>query len=307
MAPSKAYEPGLQYVSTDTPLEDIYRLIKRDGAVGIRNLVPSDVLDQTYEEIKERIINDEPWEGSFFPRETKRAPSLIARSPLYTKSQMMNPIFQAVCDHFLTTRSTFYWGDELKESVSKPQISSAVAIEIGPGGKAQPLHRDSYIHHTDNEAVGEWDDRRDRTRVPSLGLSVAGCKVTKENGGTQLILGSHLWKTVDKPPNPADAITPELEKGDALLMLSNVYHGGGNNTTDQPRLMYFTFAIRGYLRQEENQYLAVPKDVMRKYNRETQAFSGYYISEPAAGWLEEVDPYYALYPEKMKDVKMTDF
>lgn len=59
----------------------------------------------------------------------------------------MNPMFQSVCTYFLTTRNTFWWGDELKESVSKPQITSWVAIEIAPGAKAQPLHRDSYIHH----------------------------------------------------------------------------------------------------------------------------------------------------------------
>ncbi|KAL4928916.1 phytanoyl-CoA dioxygenase family protein [Aspergillus undulatus] len=309
MTSSKEYGPGLQYVSTDTPLEDIYYLIKRDGGVAIRNLITPEILDETYEDIKDRINDDAEWEGAFFPKETKRAPSLIARSPLYTKTQVMNPIFQAVCSHFLTTRSTFWWGDNLKESVSKPQITSCVAIEIGPGGKAQPLHRDSYIHHRKVPEIDEWDDERDKERDPTVGMFVAGCKVTRANGGTQLIPGSHLWATVpDKPPNPADAIVPELEKGDGLIMLASLFHGGGNNTTtDQYRLVYSTFATRGYLRQEENQYLAVPKEIARQYDRATLEFIGYYISEPAGGWVEELDPYYALYPEKLKDAKMTDF
>jgi ectoine hydroxylase-related dioxygenase (phytanoyl-CoA dioxygenase family) len=108
-------------------------------------------------------------------------------------TQPMNPLYRAVCDHFLTTRSWFWWGDERKESVSKPYLHSSVAMRIGPGGKAQPLHRDDYIGHNIHTEVSEWIDERDMNRETSVGLFVAGCKVTKENGGTQFIPGSHLW------------------------------------------------------------------------------------------------------------------
>ena len=64
---------------------------------------------------------------------------------------------------------------------------------------------------------------------------------------------------------------------------------------------------RGYLRQEENQYLAVPRDVVKQYDTDTQEFIGYYISDPACGWVEEMDPLYFLYPERLKDVKPKDF
>lgn len=125
--------------------------------------------------------------------ETRRAPSLIARSPTFTKTQLMNPLFQKICAHLLTTRTWFWWGDKQKESISKPYVHSCTAIEIGPGGKAQPLHRDSYINHTILTEISEWDDERDKNRESAIGMMVAGCKVTKENGGTQFIPGSHLW------------------------------------------------------------------------------------------------------------------
>jgi ectoine hydroxylase-related dioxygenase (phytanoyl-CoA dioxygenase family) len=125
--------------------------------------------------------------------ETQRAPSLVAISKTYTETQMMNPVFQAVCRHFLTTRSWFWWGEDLKESISVPTVTSATAMRIGPGGKAQPLHRDDYINHNHHIEVSEWDDERDMGRESSLGLLVAGSKVTKQNGGTQFIQGSHLW------------------------------------------------------------------------------------------------------------------
>lgn len=62
------YSLGLQYVSNDTPLEDIVSLMKRDGAVVVRNLIPTEVLDKTYDEVKDRINEDLEWEGAFFPK-----------------------------------------------------------------------------------------------------------------------------------------------------------------------------------------------------------------------------------------------
>jgi ectoine hydroxylase-related dioxygenase (phytanoyl-CoA dioxygenase family) len=118
---------------------------------------------------------------------------MVARSQTFTRTQMMNPLFQAVCEHFLTTRSWFWWGDKRKESVSSPYVTSCTAMSIGPSGKAQPLHRDDYINHNYHTEISEWDDERDMRRETAIGLLVAGCKVTKQNGGTQLIPRSHLW------------------------------------------------------------------------------------------------------------------
>ncbi|KAL3470492.1 hypothetical protein BJX99DRAFT_251161 [Aspergillus californicus] len=308
MAPSKHYDAGVQYVSADAPLDDIIYLLKRDGGLVVRGMVSQEDLDTTHNDIKDRLDKDEEWDGEFFPKETRRAPSLIALSPTFVRTQMMHPLFQSICAHFLTTRNSFWWGDKLKESISKPCITSAVALEIGPGGKAQPLHRDSYIHHRVVPHVEEWDDERDVDREVAIGMMVAGCDVTKENGGTQFIPGSHLWATKSKtPPDVNDAVTPQVNRGDAFIMFSSVFHGGGNNTTDQRRLAYACFAVRGYLRQEENQYLAVPREIVKQYDRATQEFIGYYISEPACGFVEELDPYYVLFPEKLKGVKMVDF
>lgn len=111
----------------------------------------------------------------------------------------MNPVFQQVCDHFLTTRSWFWWGDEQKESVSKPYIHSCTAMRIAPGGKAQPLHRDDYINHNYHEEIDAWDDERDKNRESAIGFFVAGSRITKENGGTQFIPRSHLWYVFESP------------------------------------------------------------------------------------------------------------
>lgn len=97
-----------------------------------------------------------------------------------------------------------------------------------------------------------------------------------------------------------------MEKGDAFIMLASAFHGGGSNITkDQHRLMFATFSIRGYLRQEENQFLAVPQEVAKAYDRDIQEFMGYSMSEPSCGWVDQVDPIFVLRPE-LKD-RPTDF
>ncbi|KAL4987931.1 hypothetical protein BDW68DRAFT_197126 [Aspergillus falconensis] len=284
MQNGRNYPPGLQYLPSNAPLDDVLHLLKRDGAVVIRKLISNGDLGQTYEEIKDTLDADQEWDGEFFPRETKRANGLIGISPTYVRTQLMHPLFQAICAHFLTTRSTYWWGNKRKESVSKPYVQAALAIQVGPGAKAQPLHCDSYINHRVVGEIAEWDDERDANRETSLGMS--SCP--------------------ESPPPESSIIVPRLAKGDAFVMLSSLLHGGGNNTTsNQHRLVYCTFATRGFLRQEENQYLAVPRDVVKSYDRDTQRFIGYYISEPACGQVNQQDPIYVLYPEE--EAKPSDF
>ncbi|KAF4331983.1 hypothetical protein FBEOM_14227 [Fusarium beomiforme] len=269
------YGPEVQKVPADTPIEDIIALLKRDGGVFVKGLIPQDDVDKAYNECPNMATQEE----------TQRAPSLLALSPTYARTQVMNPVYQQVVDHFLTTRSWFWWGDERKESVSKPYVHSCAAMRIGPGGKAQPLHRDDYISHNIHTDIDKWDDERDANRESAVGLFVAGTKVTKENGGTQFIQGSHLWGSERGPPRVEDCIFAEMDKGDAFIMLASAYHGGGTNSTkDERRLVFATFSIRGYLRQEENQFLAVPRETAKKLDQDIQAFMGYSISDPACGY-----------------------
>lgn len=302
--PVKEYGPEVQYVTTDHSLDDIFYLLKRDGAVFVRNFVSIEDVDQAYADVKDRLDEAPEWNGTFYPKATARATAMIARSETFTRTQLMHPIYQAVCDHFLTTRSWNWWGTERKESVSKPYVTSCTALRIGPGAEAQPLHRDDYINHNYLEELSEWHDKPSKRRETAVGLMVAATKVTRQNGGTQFIPRSHLWGTDRKtPPNVNDCVYSELEKGDALIMLSSLVHGGGTNSTKNDyRTMFATFSVRGHLRQEENQYLSIPPEMVKKYDRETQKYVGYFISDPSCGYVNELDPIYTLYPEELKDV-----
>jgi ectoine hydroxylase-related dioxygenase (phytanoyl-CoA dioxygenase family) len=82
-----------------------------------------------------------------------------------------------------------------------------------------------------------------------------------------------------------------MEPGDAFMMLGGTYHGAGENTTvNQERLVYASFATRGYFRQEENQYLANDLEKIRELPGHLQRFAGFGVSKPFMGWVEMEDP-----------------
>lgn len=63
-----------------------------------------------------------------------------------------------------------------------------------------------------------------------LGCVTALTKTTKENGATICIPGSHLWDP-NRCPYDRDAVPAELEPGDALIFVGNLFHAGGANVT----------------------------------------------------------------------------
>jgi ectoine hydroxylase-related dioxygenase (phytanoyl-CoA dioxygenase family) len=124
---------------------------------------------------------------------------------------------------------------------------------------------------------------------------VAGTRCTAANGATCIVPGSHLWDFSVPPPTSSTGVESpfraEMEPGDAFMMLGGTYHGAGANTTaDQERLVYAAFATRGYLRQEENQYLANDLTKIRELPEKVQRFAGFGVSKPFMGWVDMEDP-----------------
>lgn len=113
-----------------------------------------------------------------------------------------------------------------------------------------------------------------------------------------------MWDYRDGPPREEQAVHAELNPGDAFMMLSGCFHGGSaNSTTDEDRVLLSTFNTRGWLRQEENQYLANSLDSIRKLPRALQERMGYGLSLPFLGWVDLQSPMAMLYPEEFKSQK----
>lgn len=74
------------------------------------------------------------------------------------------------------------------------------------------------------------------------------------------------------------------------MMLGGTYHGAGaNTTTDQERLVYAAFATRGYLRQEENQYLSNDLEKIKELPVSLQQSAGFGVSKPYMGWVGNME------------------
>src|SRR5690606_25662430 len=67
-----------------------------------------------------------------------------------------------------------------------------------------------------------------------------------------------------------------MAAGDAVVYLGSTVHGGGTNVTaDQWRRGMHVSYCAGWLRTEENQYLATPLDVVRSLPLRNQRLLGF--------------------------------
>jgi ectoine hydroxylase-related dioxygenase (phytanoyl-CoA dioxygenase family) len=162
------------------------------------------------------------------------------------------------------------------------QLSAPTAIEIGPGEVAQVLHHDDGVYPL---------PRPHREVV--LNTMWALDDFTADNGGTRVVPGSHRW--IDDRPTPATTtVTPTLAAGSVLFYVGSLWHGGGANITATPRLGVAIEYVASWLRPQENQYLAVPRDTVRRLPTRLQELLGYDIHPPFVGYVDGRHPRRAL-------------
>jgi len=161
------------------------------------------------------------------------------------------------------------------------QLSAPTGIEIGPGEKAQVLHRDDQIYplprpHQEIVVNTMWplDD------------------FTEENGATRIIPGSH--RSHDHPGRDAKPIAAEMPAGSVMFYLGSVWHSGGANRTDRTRLGVILEYVVGWLRPQENHLLAVPREVAVELPERLQELLGYNIYPPFVGYVDGRHPRRAL-------------
>ncbi|KAK4701590.1 hypothetical protein P7C70_g4636, partial [Phenoliferia sp. Uapishka_3] len=129
----------------EVDLEALATSLKRAGGVILRNVANAEDLAAMEKDVRPHIEGDKVWTGSFFPAQTRRVTGLVSKSPKFVEKVIMNPVYQATCDKFLTSYHTGHLGSEFVDCVSKPQLMNTIVFAIGPGGgdaRNQPLHRE---------------------------------------------------------------------------------------------------------------------------------------------------------------------
>ena len=163
------------------------------------------------------------------------------------------------------------------------QVSVVAMFDLLPGAKAQVLHQDD----------GLWPVPR--PHPPFVFNAVIAVEdFTLKNGGTMLVPESHKWD--DRPVAQPPAVEPiqiEMSAGSLVAWNGAVWHGGGENKTrDQTRLALNINFNLSYLRQQENQYIGIPREELDKMPERLQRLVGYQggISVAGAGMVDLRDP-----------------
>ena len=113
---------------------------------------------------------------------------------------------------------------------------------------------------------------------------------TEENGATRLIPGTHL---ADSSPNYGqhyDSIAAEMPKGSVLVWHGSLWHGGGANRTSERRVGIAMNYCAGYIRQQENQQLGVPSDLLRTFSPRLQELVGLGVYMGLIGHIDKKSP-----------------
>lgn len=232
--------------ASSTTTEQLKASLARNGALLVRNLISGEDMAKVVEDMKPYLQDDTPWEGACFPPQTRRFTGIVAKSDTYRQKAVMNKQWLDLCNEVLSITTPAWFGDICAESTSKPILGATLCFQVSPGSEPQGLHRDSMPHHINNPecTVDEYSFERD----VAIHIFIAGTRTTKENGATRFVLGSHLGKSTD-PPNEEDAVYAEMEPGDAMIMLSSIYHAGSANMSkDEDRLVFTIFMNRGTMR-----------------------------------------------------------
>jgi ectoine hydroxylase-related dioxygenase (phytanoyl-CoA dioxygenase family) len=211
----------------------------------------------------ESELGVEPAKNSFEGEQTWRVYNLLVHGALYEAIPVdpaVLPVVEGVLD----------WGC---------LVSSLSSIAIGPGETAQPIHADDQLiplpkPHPPTVCNTMW----------------ALTDFTEANGATRLVPGSHLLDHSPDYGRHYDSIPAEMAKGSVLVWHGSLWHGGGANTTDARRYGIAMNYCAGYIRQQENQQLGIPRDVAATFPRRLQELCGYGIYNGLIGHIDKHDP-----------------
>ena len=256
-ATNRALPPGF-------PLDRHLAELKTDGMTVIPDFMTPGQLEAFREGLKPYLgtyRGRNPFEGFT----TERVYTLVGRGKVFEEIAADARLL-AILDHLLLPNYL---------------LSADHAICIYPGERAQNLHTDD----------GFYPFPRPR---PAFSISTIGAidAFTRENGGTRMVRGSHLWSAerifataaaLQRGESTADTerlFHLEMPAGALCVFQGTLMHGGGANRSNAPRLAYTNQYCEPWGRTQENFFLGVPKEKVRQMSRELQILLGYELRRP---------------------------
>jgi len=230
------------------------------GAVVIEACIPDALADQVSAELRPHFDRSgDEYYADFEGYKTLRLSEILMRSR--SSAELIGePLMLSVIDRILLPHCINY------------RIGSCTGIEIFPGETAQVLHTDAGIYPI---------------HLPGVELQVSAMwaltDFTIDNGATHVLPASHHGPPRSATTTADHTVQATMSKGSVLLYLGSILHGGGANRTELSRMgLVNTYAL-GWLRQEENHYLAIPRDIADSYPERIRQLMGYQSYGPILG------------------------
>ena len=274
---------SIQHFAEDDGPAEIIDAIERDGGAVLDTALGPGEAGALRRDATRLLAQTPRCDGIFHGYRTKRVGAMIAKSPT-CRAMAMHPTVLAAMDHFLLPHCANY------------QINLSQLISIDPGERQQVVHLDDTMFpfvHAGHQAM--------------LNVMWAVDDFTAANGATHIAPGSHLWPR-DRLTTEQEVVQAEMAAGSCMIYLGSVRHGGGANRTACPRRGVVVSYCLGWLRQSENQYLAISPADVRAFPEPLQRLIGYFVHEPNLGMVEGQDPLAWLHdPEGLAKQGFRDF
>jgi ectoine hydroxylase-related dioxygenase (phytanoyl-CoA dioxygenase family) len=257
----------VEHLAASAPAERVAAVLARDGCAVVDRVATRDALERVRAELAPHLAATPPGPDAFTGRRTRRTGGLIARSAT-ARDLVAHPLVLATVARVL-------------EGATQFQLHLTQVIAIGAGEPAQAIHRDQWAFDFFPFPQGY---------EVQCNTIWAMSDFTERNGATRVIPGSHRWE--DRLAfTEADTEPAEMEAGSVLFYTGALYHGAGANRSDATRYGINLTYARGWLRQEENQYLAVPLEIARELPEPLLRLMGYARGAYALGYVGDLrDP-----------------
>jgi ectoine hydroxylase-related dioxygenase (phytanoyl-CoA dioxygenase family) len=246
---------------SEATVDSVVECLGRKGYALVEDMLSPAAVEAAAGEMRRILAETPTGRDEFEGYRTRRVYALFAKTRAFDDAAV-DPLVLGVLDRVL----------------GHYQLSAPTGIEIGPGEVAQVLHFDDGIYplsrpHAELVCNTMW----------------ALDPFTAANGATRIVPASHNW--IDEKAGPDTVTVPaEMPAGAALFYLGTLWHGGGANATDAPRLGVILEYVVSWLRAQENHILAVPADVVRTLTPRLQELLGYNIHPPFMGYVDGRHP-----------------
>jgi ectoine hydroxylase-related dioxygenase (phytanoyl-CoA dioxygenase family) len=260
----------LQRLDRTATAEQVAEVMRADGAVIIERLADDALCDRLAAELDPVLARTRPGRDGFEGSRTRRPGALLSRVPSSVELIAHDLVLEVVDAVLWPAKTTF-------------QLHLTQAICIGPGETAQVLHRDQW-------AFDFFEFPADMEVEVSTIWALTD--FTEANGATRVAVGAHTLPDAEvRHLGPEHTVAAEMPRGSVVLYTGRTVHGGGANHSDADRIGINVDYVLGWLRQEENQYLSVPREVAAALPERVQRLMGYQMGAYALGYMDDLrDP-----------------